>query len=588
MPKLTTIKVFTQLLTITVLTTALKAAYNIDPELSNLCPTLEQIEQTKTQDETALARKNVEIFFEYITMEDVEPVGDGTFGKVFVHNTLKNMATNESQENGVKFMSIAEDQDNDPEEDQINLKEEVGSLMITNSLDQNHLYVPEFRYCYDVTAEFNNINENQDQLENTDNLKVPKNTAQFLVASEKLDTEYFEFMSLEEKSRVVNFDLPNRVQMAINLFKGIKIINSKIIHCDIKPENLMLKKLSETDANFLQSKGLAILESGFGIYYQILYIDFGLAQIVGDDDIECPGGTPGYMPPESFEDETEELSDIYSLVITLLNSEMSAIRTNWVSDIFDESQQLKKINERKFKGERIEHLKKQPLFKVLMKLMDHQENKENIKTILKKMNPDIENYLRDKVEELDWKNDPPSKYVFASISLYEILFTMTLHMINETSYFYRDLDGKLQKNKQELDMIELIIPKLKPEDKDYEEYSKKAEKLRLEKTLFNAQKHLKTKYFEVLLKGFDEKEDRASVDFMIQGLEEILTNYRTKNFESIKRYDQIRVEEARSKIAKMMPGNMLDFWKNRLDNRENVMVGIYGNNGRDRRRMLLV
>lgn len=97
---------------------------------------------------------------------------------------------------------------------------------------------------------------------------------------------------LRGKGRFEKFDA---VKIAIQLLDGLAYIHSKnIVHCDIKPANIMLDK-----------EGVAHL------------MDFGIASAAGTVRDE-PTGTPRYMAPEYLKNHAVETTgDIFSLSLVL-------------------------------------------------------------------------------------------------------------------------------------------------------------------------------------------------------------------------------------------------------------------------------
>lgn len=73
------------------------------------------------------------------------------------------------------------------------------------------------------------------------------------------------------------------------------------VHCDIKEANLMFKT-----ANFNEP--------------EIVVVDFGISEAMGAEDTGYIGGTPGYMPPETFEERKwYPNGDIFSLGVVMFH-----------------------------------------------------------------------------------------------------------------------------------------------------------------------------------------------------------------------------------------------------------------------------
>ena len=114
--------------------------------------------------------------------------------------------------------------------------------------------------------------------------------------------EYLENISKTyEKKGIRHFDekrsLRNRIDIFLRVCDAIDYAHSRgIIHCDLKPENIMLGKHRETYVT-----------------------DWGIARYLEDAaHLEKVNGTPGYIAPEMLlEKRADERSDIYSLGLIL-------------------------------------------------------------------------------------------------------------------------------------------------------------------------------------------------------------------------------------------------------------------------------
>ena len=115
--------------------------------------------------------------------------------------------------------------------------------------------------------------------------------------------EYVDGGSLKDRLRSWRLDYKEALSFAIQFCDGMIYANSVnlgeggrgIVHCDIKPGNIML------------TKGNALKIT-----------DFGLVKALGFPTAEKPSGTPEYMSPEQFRTmDVDARSDIYSFGIVL-------------------------------------------------------------------------------------------------------------------------------------------------------------------------------------------------------------------------------------------------------------------------------
>jgi len=94
--------------------------------------------------------------------------------------------------------------------------------------------------------------------------------------------------------RSLNQDL----NLVIEILSGLKYAHElNIVHCDIKPENILLK-LTRTG-------------------WQAKISDFGIAKLAIENDKSDRTGSPGYMAPERFYGQFSKASDLYAVGIIL-------------------------------------------------------------------------------------------------------------------------------------------------------------------------------------------------------------------------------------------------------------------------------
>jgi serine/threonine protein kinase len=80
-----------------------------------------------------------------------------------------------------------------------------------------------------------------------------------------------------------------------------------IVHRDLKPENILIEPATRVESS--------------GLRWRVLLTDFGLAKILGGEDLTRSGtviGTPHYMSPEQVQGkQLDSKSDVYSIGILL-------------------------------------------------------------------------------------------------------------------------------------------------------------------------------------------------------------------------------------------------------------------------------
>lgn len=188
--------------------------------------------------------------------------------------------------------------------------------------------------------------------------------------------------------------------MSINLLKALKLMNSKYINCDIKTENIMLRRISEKNAYMNMGHGLKVLEAAPGEYWQVYFIDMGLAVDISEmdlslDSVNCSGGTPGFLPEEFF-DETASLdmSDLYGLGTSLIDQELVSAKLDLFGGLIGTAQKKRLKKETEFTKTEILVLKKKKLMMALENAMDDLKNVVEFRRKILEVRPSIQEDLK--------------------------------------------------------------------------------------------------------------------------------------------------------------------------------------------------
>jgi serine/threonine protein kinase len=110
--------------------------------------------------------------------------------------------------------------------------------------------------------------------------------------------QYFDQYVDEQSDRTFNRNLLEYLDLIIEILEGLKYAHSlNIVHCDIKPENILLK----------------FTKTG----WQAKISDFGIAKLGQENEKSDTTGSPGYMAPERFYGQFSLASDLYAVGIIL-------------------------------------------------------------------------------------------------------------------------------------------------------------------------------------------------------------------------------------------------------------------------------
>lgn len=571
------------------LTSQLHCAHNINTKLSQMCPTLATL-TASNKNLIKIEKANVDMFLEYMTSEDALAIAEGSFGEVFITDSFTDIGKTQTRLDAVKLVKIAEDENQDSEDEQVMFAGEVRATFQLHKLDKHHLFFPAFRYCVEVTTEFANFKENEGELGKTDYIQLESGKAPFLIATQKLDMELWQFFNNVLSGNAVNFDIVNRIQMGINLFKGVIIMNTKLIHCDLKPENLMIKHITEAEAKLLAEQGLKVLEKNSGEYYQIFYIDFGLVQPITNEFIDCPGGTPGYLAKEYFQPGvSHDQADIFGIGLSLLNSESVSIRTDWISDLYEFIQ----INRRKkitsFTQTQISDISKMPMVKAMILLINKEENLEDIRTKVLAYYPKAQEDITRIFTDKNFQKDDPSKFMVGNVSLFEAFVDSALPYLPQFGmYFNRVENANIKRIVDSLKQINTKLTTIDQENPDYQKYINQMEILQLEKDIINKEILLKSKYWIMLLDTLKDKTKRPSAEVILDSLKTMLLEYKTENKEQLMKYDELKMTRLTDSLQIETDQDFIQEIKDVVQGRRQKMATIYGEGHQRRRRMIRI
>lgn len=110
--------------------------------------------------------------------------------------------------------------------------------------------------------------------------------------------EYCEGGTLRSLMADGGLSLTQRLSLLIQVLEGLAFAHShQVVHCDLKPENLLLRPM--------------------GRGWQIKISDFGISRLVGEHSANPQGGSPAYMAPEQFSGQTSPQSDLYAVGVIM-------------------------------------------------------------------------------------------------------------------------------------------------------------------------------------------------------------------------------------------------------------------------------
>jgi serine/threonine protein kinase len=259
-------------------------------------------------------------------------LGKGGFGSVITSRFRISLRSDSVIEVAAKKMDILNDFSKFMgKKDQNMIENEINILNDLKNFDNKFIYFPIFYGAYNATGLIAEL-ENQDQ----DNFK---NEIIFLMM-EKLDFNFDDYLEKLNKN-VYNrtsgkfefeykFDnlLQTRLTIGENIATSLISIIPKYTHCDLKPANIMVRKINDdSEREALRLLNVNELELYPNKFYFLKVIDFGAAVQGSRDERKCRSGTLEYMPADGGTSQSNETYDVFSLAMIMLDFE------NWIENL---------------------------------------------------------------------------------------------------------------------------------------------------------------------------------------------------------------------------------------------------------------
>lgn len=433
------------------------ARRNVVTGLTQKCPQINSL-QNLNEEWAKNLKKKTEDFLKYIQEPKTEKVSNGAFGSIFVFEQ-ETMVDKQKVKKPIAVKAITLYEDFNANEVGVYQKffdKELDVSLDLNNMDPGHLYFPEYDSCVEVTPEILKLSKKTSFAER-ELFTVNQHTITFLYFTEKLDRDLFYFNKAVSKGEQMNFTLVSRINFGINTLRGLEKLNVKYNHCDIKPENIMIKKITQEKANELKEAGVREMETMAGFNYQSFIIDFGL---VVNRNAKCQGGTMGFLPPEWFNRTSQKKFDAYSVGVMLIDLELMSQDIEDLSTLFGYTQKMKRNGFVNFGPKPINDLNQSKLIKLIKRLLDNEETGQFIKKFALE---DLENdyygldltRLKSKLKE-----GKLSDHLYENVHVFESLVTGAVPFMTLDDALHRKSIEHKAKNDNQIVLLNKKIERL--------------------------------------------------------------------------------------------------------------------------------
>ena len=417
-----------------------------------------------------------------------------------------------STEEAIKLVNLVEDFEEDEEEEQSMFRTEVIAHNMINKIDTKGHYFTKFFFCAEFTAE--KIALNQESTTKNKRYVNSTNKASFLYYTEKMNTDFFKYAKNARANKIKMFPILERVKLGIHLLQGIFLINDKIEHCDIKPENIMLKKISAEEAQQYISEGVYVASLG-NDFYVAKFIDFGMVQFKKSNQaVSCPGGTRGYLGQEYFSGGDNNGIDKFALGMNLVDLEMAAHGLGMASDVLAQSHDMRLRKVGAFTQRIRQTVGSMSSGKAILLAIDQVGVQDQIRDAAIKVLPTLSQHFSSQGKtKKDFKNQ---NIAFMNIKLFEFMVSRGLEVMPTYPVFNKYYD-------EDIAGVQNKINNLKGDESEEKKSTLLKLNIGLQVAMMN--KELSIAYWNMLMKMIDVPESRPDYDTLIHDLEELIASH---------------------------------------------------------------
>lgn len=205
---------------------------------------------------------------------------------------------------------------------------------------------------------------------------------------EKLSISLYDVIE-QTKNGKKNFTYYERFNLLYQAVKGLEIMDEYFLHCNIKPQTIMLKQVNKDEIVDMAQAGLPPASSTGNEHFQLKFVDFGMIAIGDKGTRRCSGGNFGFLPNEFIikNSPTEKL-DVYSLGMSFLDLELAQRGLSEFSKIDQILYKTTKNNQLEIDSSDVTKLNNFNLVIEMKKLIAKINYRNNILEILEQKYPD--------------------------------------------------------------------------------------------------------------------------------------------------------------------------------------------------------
>jgi serine/threonine protein kinase len=412
----------------------------------------------------------------------LQPIAKGSFGKVFRVEDTSQASNSTEDVFAVKEIFFENDGDSElGQKNQTMLAKEIEKTQVLQDEDPEHVFFPEYFFYVNATEEFESEAATISDEAILANLKMDDSHDVALFFMESMD------YTLEAYENKVKLDgtishFITRLRLFKNVCTGLLKILSLMSHCDLKPANIMLKKISKKkSAELVSEKHLSLRLSPIE-YFQVKIIDFRLADTGTLSMRMCGEGTLQYLPVDYLQGKKDAPRiDVYAIGLMMFDLEMADLGLSRISEImkvvnFGFGEFTDNNNEsssfKNYMNSQKQILENNEWYKIMNhlwtteqegKLFEYLEKDIDMETIVVVMNKHDTDSLRE-IDPFEFISHKP-------LNLYHVLMA-TLNLFLDTEFKEKFVKTKVDKLENALAEVKTSLENI---PKDSDEYQKTKE-----------------------------------------------------------------------------------------------------------------
>ena len=355
------------------------------------------------------------------------------------------------------------------------------------------------------------------------------------------------------------FSQHQMLNLQYQAIKGLEIMNEHFLHCDIRPENMMLKQMTEDEAREMQEAGIPVARTRQDEAFQLKFVGFGQVAVGEKGQRSCINGTPGFTPDEHLQTMTyNEKFDVYSLGMAFLDLELAKRGFKPFSEVDSIIYKRKQHKKKQFKGLDTKILSKKNIVQKMKTLMRDGTFRPYIMKKFQKV------YKTSKGRT--FKNNPQLEESMADDHLEDDLYVFRSQMVAALKVFFGEYMQMtdLPKKTEPLDqkMNELRQKMTGPEDplleEEYEYHSSKKDLLTLNFDFLSQRVNL---YSSMISENLNK---RPSVSDVLRKMAKMKTDFKkavTEIMKKVSAYESKALQKGDSSMANAKNGASVPFEK---------------------------